>query len=354
MASDYEIPKDCRTAKDVLREINAEIARYTVKNLPDVQQQLDAFVKAQDGLVTDYRSKFPDLRRTWCDRQRDVERLCAHVRCEFPLKDEKWRKAVEKCICKPLHELCCLRQRIARRRYCCAGPHERKRDEAKAAFDKANAHLGWMTTLADSLTKELAANLDLVGQINVVPPDQRPTVLYLFFKLRRSHVHMAPYDASDECREVCSEFDPDRLCCEVFERPCPEEECNCAPKGEWPHENCTHAPKMNAPWLMSPDSYGHALDCAWDAYLKAKEELAEAEAELKKYPDDLASLQAQYDADYAGIKDKILNCLLGIKYSTEDCCREHEPTKDCDDKRDYDPRREHDSKRDYDYRKGGY
>jgi len=354
MASDYEIPKDCVTAKELLREINAEIARYNVKNLPDLQKQLDDFVKAQDGLVTDYRSKFADLRRKWCARQVDVERLCAHVRCEFPLKDEKWRKAVEKCICKPLHDLCCLRQRIDRRSYCCAGPYERKRDEAQVAYDKANAHLEWMKALAQKLDDELAANLDLVNQINAVPPDQRPTVLYLFFKLRRSHVHMAPYDATEECREVCSEFDPDRLCCEVFERPCPEEDCNCAPQGEWPHVDCAHAPKIDAPWLMSPDSYRHALDCAWDAYHKAKEALAEAEAELKKHPDDLKSLQAQYDADLAGIKDKILNCLKEIKSPTEDCCKEHEPKKDCDDKHEYDPRREHEHKRDYDSRKGGY
>jgi hypothetical protein len=354
MAAEHEIPKDCQTAKDLLREVNAEIARYNTKNLPDLQKELDDFVKAQDGLVSDYRSKFADLRKKWCARQVDVERLCAHVRCEFPLKEEKWRKAVERCICKPLHDLCCLGKRIARRKYCCAGPYERKRDQAQGAYDKAKAHLDWMKALSQKLDDALAANLDLVNQINAVPPDQRPTVLYLFFKLRRSHVNMAPYDASEDCREVCSEFDPDRLCREVFEHECPEDECNCVPKGEWPDVDCTCAPKLDEPWLMCPDKYRHALDCAWDAYHKAKNDVAEAEAQLKKHPDDLKSLQDKYDADFAGIADQILKCLKEVKPPTEDCCKEDEPDKDCDGKRGHEPRREYEPKRDYDSRKGGY
>jgi len=105
-------------------------------------------------------------------------------------------------------------------------------------------------------------------------------VLYLFFKLRRTHVHMAPYDVSKECKEVCMELDCDRMCREVLERPCPEEECGCAPKGEWPHKGCHHCDKLDGPWLMSPEAYRHALDCAYDRYHKAKDDLAKAEAEL--------------------------------------------------------------------------
>jgi hypothetical protein len=353
MAAEHEIPKDCRTAKDVLQEVNAEIARYNVKNLPDLQKELDGFVKAQDGLVSDYRSKFPDLRKKWCARQVDVERLCAHVRCEFPLKEEKWREHVEKCICKPIHDLCCLRKRIARRKYCCAGPHEHKRDQAQAAYDKAKAHLDWMKALPQKLDDALAANLDLVNQINAVPPDQRPTVLYLFFLLRQSHCQMAPYDASEDCREVCSEYDPNRLCHEVFERECKEkeEECHCHPKGEWPDVDCTCVAKIDAPWLMSPDKYCHALDCAWDAYYNAKLELGKAEAELKRHPDDLSSLQAQYDADSAGIKDKILNCLKQIHCPTENCCHDHEPRREGERRRDEEYRRDDERRGNEEYRR---
>jgi len=324
MPQDYE---NCETARELLKKVNAELAWFAVKNLPDLQKELQDFVNAQDGLISDYASKFPDLRKKWCARQVDVERLCAHIRCEFPLKEEKWRRLIEKCICKPMHDLCCLGQQIARRNYCCAGPFERKRNEAQWAFNKAQAHLAWTKTLAKSLDDQLAVNLDLVNQINAVTPDQRPVVLYLFYQLRRSHVHMAPFDASPECKEVCAEFDPDKLCCEVFKHPCPDEDCNCTPKGEWPHHDCSHAPKLDAPWLMSPDKYRNALDCAWDEYHKAKEALAKAEAELKKHPDDLKSLQDKYDAETKGLKDCITNCLKREKPPTDDCCRENEPRK---------------------------
>jgi hypothetical protein len=108
------------------------------------------------------------------------------------------------------------------------------------------------------------------------------------------------------------------------------------------------------------------LDCAWDAYHKAKHELGEAEAELKKHPDDLKSLQAQYAADLAGIDDKILNCLKKIPSPTEDCCHEYEPRREDERRReeehrreeerrrDDDRRREEERRRDYDARKGGY
>ena len=291
MSQDQE---NCQTAKELLKKVSAELAWFSSKNLPDLQKELQDFVGAQEGLVTDYRSKFPDLRKKWCSRQVDVERLCAHVRCEFPLKEEKWRKVIEKCICWPKHHLCCLEQRIGRRQYCCKGPHERARDEAAEALKKATAHLAWMKTLATSLDAQLAVNLDLVNQINAVPPTERATVLYLFFKLHGSHIHMAPYDASPECKEVCAEFSYDKLCAEVLQHPCQEEDSGCTPKGEWPHHDCRHPEKKDAPWLMSPENYRHALDCAFENYHKAKDALAQAEAELKN-PDDLASLIAKRD-----------------------------------------------------------
>jgi len=279
MSQDQE---NCQPVKELLQKVTAELAWFTAKNLPDLQKELTDFVTAQDGLVSDYASKFPDLRKKWCSRQVDVERLCSHVKCEFSA--EKWREVVERCICKPMHALCCLNQRIAKRQYCCAGPYERARNEAKAALDKATSHLTWIKTLAKGLDTQLAANLELVNQINAVPANERATVLFLYFKLRRSHLHMAPFDVSAECKEVCIEFDCDRMCREVLEKPCPDDDCGCTPKGEWPHHSCHHCCKIDGPWLMAPHSYRHALDCAYDRYHKAKDALAKAEAELKNHP----------------------------------------------------------------------
>jgi hypothetical protein len=348
MAQEYEDSRDCQTAENILREVKAEIARYTAKNLPDLQTELETFVKDQDTKVADYKSKFADLRKKWCARQVDVERLCAHVRCEFPM--DRWRWLIEKCICKPLHDLCCLKRRIARRRYCCAGPYERKRDEAQWAFDKAAAHLTWMKDLAKLLDQQLDDNLTLVTQINAVPPEQRTAVLYLFYKLRRSHVHMAPYDCSEECKKVCWDFDPDKLCHEVFEHKCEDHDCNCVPKGEFPHYDCTCAEKIDGPWLMSPDKYRHELDCAWDAYHKAQRELAEAKAELTKHPDELASLIKKRDDDTTSLDDRIKTCLTEhVHHPSGDCCREHEPHHEHEPRREYEPKRESEHRHEREY-----
>jgi len=325
-----EDQKSCQTAKELLKKVTGEIAWYTSKKLPDLKTELQAFVTAQDALVVDYASKFPDLRKKWCQRQIDVERLCAHVQCEFSA--EKWHEVIERCICKQMHDLCCLNQRIAKRQYCWEGPHERARNEAQAELDKATKHLAWMKTLATDLDTQLAANLDLVNQINGVAASDRATVLYLFFKLRRSHIHMAPYDASEECKEVCKQFDCDKMCHEVLERPCEDDDCGCTPKGEWPHQSCRHCCKLDAAWLMSPESYRHALDCAFDRYHKAKDTLANAEEELNKQPDDVASLIAQRDAlndpkNPKSLENNILDCLKREKPPSEDCCREHEHKK---------------------------
>jgi hypothetical protein len=189
-----------------------------------------------------------------------------------------------------------------------------------------------MKTLATSLDTQLADNLALVNQINGVPPNERATVLYLFFKLRRSHVHMAPYDAAAECKEVCKQFDCDRMCRETLERPCENDDCGCTPKGEWPHHSCHHCCKLDGPWLMAPDSYRQALDCAYDDYHKAKDDLADAEGELNNHPDALPSLIAQRDAlndpkNPNNLENNILNCLKREKPPSEDCCREYEPKK---------------------------
>jgi len=329
-----EEQEHCQTAKELLAKVNAELAWYNSKDLSGLQKDLLGFVGSQPGWVSDYRSQFPALRKTWCARQVYVERLCAHVRCEFPLKDEKWRKVIENCICKPKHHLCCLEHRIGRRAYCCKGQNERARDEAQVALNKATAHLTWMKTLPATLVKQLGDNLDLVNQINAVAPAERATVLYLFFKLHESHLQIAPFDAAAECKDVCAEYCYDKLCAEVLQKPCPEEDCGCTPKGEWPRHDCSHGEKKDGPWLMSPDSYKHALDCAYERYHKAKDALAQATATFTNNPDDLNALTTELTdllstdpKNVNSLENKILACLKEEKPPSDDCCRENEPKK---------------------------
>jgi len=316
----------CETAKHLLDKISCELAKFQAKKLDELKTELDAFVKKQDTVVADYRTKFPVLRKLWCDRQVDVDRLCSHIRCEFPLKDDKWKKLIEKCICTPRHELCCLEQRIAARKKCCAGPLQRARDAAQADFDGAKKHLDWMQNLAAKIDAILKDEQTLIGGIETVPPTERPVALYLFIKLRSMHIHVAPYDASAECKKVCSDFDFNVLCCEVDKSGCPPEDGACAPKDKTP-DLCANPPEPDCPWLMCPDKYSAALDCAWEKYHKAKEALGEADGAYKAAPDDIDSLAKKLTDDRAGLDDAIKKCLKDSVKPQGDCCKETEPPK---------------------------
>lgn len=320
-------PDHCRTAKELLDHVSAELARYEAKKLAELKAELDAFVKKQDGLVADYKTRFPALRKLWCDRQVDVERLCAHIKCEFPLKEEKWKKLIENCICTQYHDLCCLEQRIAARKRCCTGPLERARDAAKVAFDNSKRRLDNLNALATRLDASLADNLKIVGQIEKLAPNERTVALYLFwFKLVPAHHHMAPFDASAECKKVCSDWDPNTLCSAVYAEPCPDEDGACTPKDGKPHDRCSHFPPAYGPWLMSPEKYCHALDCSWHDYHTAKEALSEAEAALKNAPDDLDSLIKKQADDAKGLDDAIVKCLKNVKLP-DDCCKDGDSAK---------------------------
>jgi hypothetical protein len=317
----------CESAKDLLDKINLEIATFEAKRLGELKSELDAFVKKQDALVADYKAKYPALRKLWCDRQVAVERLCAHMRCEFPLKEEKWKKLVADCICKPMHLLCCQERQVAQRKRCCSGPLQRTRDAALTTFDTAKKRLDGLTNLASRVDTILADNAKLIGDIEKLPSGERAVALYLFMKLRQAHVSVAPKgDVSDDLTKVCAEFDPNTLCSDVFKQPCKPDDGGCAPKdGATETGGCTQ-PAPDGPYLIHPDNYREALDCAWRDYHRAKEAFAKAEADVKKSPDDLESLIKKLAKDTEGLDDAIKKCLRDANVQ-EDPCKDDQPKK---------------------------
>jgi hypothetical protein len=74
---------------------------------------------------------------------------------------------------------------------------------------------------------------------------------------------------------------------------------------------------------MPPDAYEGALDCAWDEYRKAKNELAIAEAAFKAKQDDLATKVKEHAAATAALEDEILKCLKEWK-PNDPCCADAE------------------------------
>jgi hypothetical protein len=313
----------CRSAKDVLKSVTDQINEFESKKLGELKAALDTFVKNQEQLVESYRAKYPALRKTWCDRQQDVERLYAHIKCEFPLDQEKWKTLIQECICKKKRAVYCLKQRVAKRKRCCNGDLQRKRDAAQDAFNLAKAELEVLQNLAQKIADALAGNLNTIGEIEKLPSAERAAALYLFwFKLLPSHQALTPtHDIADSCRNLGSDYKPDTLCKTAYEKPCDDEPGACeSPKGEtW------ETPEPKGPVLMHPDDYLEALDCAWDAYDAAKTALAKAQAEYQANPDDLAALETRLTDETKTLEAEIKKCLKAYK-PKDNCCKDSTTT----------------------------
>jgi hypothetical protein len=309
----------CRSAKQVLQEVTDQINQFESKKLGELKASLETFVKNQDKLVDGYRDKYAALRKVWCDRQQDVERLYAHIKCEFPLNDDKWKALIQECICTKKRELHCLKRAIAKRKRCCGGVRQRARDAAADAFDLAKTELDTLQNLAQRIADALAANLNVIGEIEKLPSAERTAALYLFwFKLLPNHQALTPTrDISDACRKLGADGNPKTLCKPTYDEPCQDEPGGCTP----PKDETWETPDPQGPFLMHPDDYLKALDCAWDKYDAAKTALALAEAAYKQKPDDLASLEKLHTDGTKALEDEIKKCLKGFK-PKDNCCKE--------------------------------
>jgi hypothetical protein len=316
---------ECRSVKELLQEVTAELNRFEAKKLGDLKAELDAFVTQQDSLVADYAQKYPQLRDRWCTQHQQIVQLHSALLCAFPKQD--WKELVKTCICTPQHENHCDELLIARRNRCSTGMRERARNRAQCSFNAAKARLDSLKTNATGIDAEITAADALIKQIQglVSGPDQA-VVLYLFwFKLLPPHLRLMPGDVSDECKRFGEGESPYQLCETVYQEECPPEEDACRPPQ---HEDADAAlPQRHAaPWLVSPDRYGAELDCAWDDYHAAKDEFAKRESEFRSNPDDLASLTQALAARKAALDDTIRTCLKNAKPG-DTCCTQSDARK---------------------------
>jgi hypothetical protein len=312
-------PTHCTTAKVQLAKVNAELSRFQAKDLVSLQHELSDFVGQQDALVSAYKDQYPALRKTWCDRQLDVERLYAHMRCEFPLDKDKWQKIIADCICTPAHDIHCLKRRVARRRRCAGGKLEREFLAADARYVAAQAELTALTKLVEQVKAALDANLALVGGIEQLGPKGRAVAIYRFYwKLLPAHKALAPQDISPDCLKIGSEGDAHLLCKIVWDKGCKDEEGACTPPEEVRHPHHHHGRPV--PWLMPPADYSNALDCAWDRYQQTRDERAEAKSKYDADQDSLEALSTRLTTMETGLDAAVEACLAAV--GTDSCCDE--------------------------------
>jgi len=320
----------CKTPKELLIDINEELLRFEAKKLGELKAELEAFVKNQGGIVSDYEKKFPALRARWCEQQQRVESLYAQIKAAFPGQD--WKEIVKDCICKPKHELKCLEKKIDARARCCSGALERKRDRAKKKFDWAKTHLDTVSKNAQRVEAELNDNEKLITKDirEALAGPERAVALYLFwFKLLPVHRRLRPADMKDDCPKFEGE---DPLC---PDEDCDDEPGGCKPAGaeEADPVSDAHCPgdedTATVPALLLPKAYAEELDRAWRNYRNVKDLYAAAESAYKANPDDLASLRKALEDQRKTEEERIKECLKGKKPEDKCCVETHDPECGC-------------------------
>jgi hypothetical protein len=311
-------PAECQSARQLLDNVIKQIAEYDAKKLSELKTELDAFVKKEEGLVKDYKAKYPDLRQRWCAQQTDVHALYLQLKATHDPAKDQWKTWVTDCICKPRREVDCLEEAIANRKRCCYGPLEYAKDLAKRRFDAAKTRLDVLSALVGKLDTELGDHAKWITEIKNLAGPERVAVLYSFwFKLLPAHRWLMPADLGSDCAVPGADEAPPDLCKDVWGQPCPPDPGACKPSGTSADEGDEDA-RRRLPWLMLPGDYEKELDCAWEEYRKRKNELATAEAQFKDNPDDLATRTKQYTTRRDGLEAEILACLK--KYQPDDPC----------------------------------
>ena len=317
----------CKTPKELLDAVNEELAQYEAKKLGELKTELEAFVKAEDGITSDYEKKYPALKARWCDQQARLVSLYEQMKAAFPGQD--WKAIVRDCICKTRHETECLEKRIDARARCCSGTLERKRDRAKRRFEWAKAHLDTVKQNAQKVGDDLDYDEKLITKDirEALAGPERTVALWLFwFRLLPTHRRLRPADMKDDCPKFEGE-----------EPLCPDEKCDdepgaCKPSGaeeadpESPSHCAGDEKTATVPSLLLPADYAKELQRAWRNYRNAKDVYAAAESAYKAKPDDLSSLRKTLEEQTKTEEDRIKECLKKKK-PADKCCGEAEEKK---------------------------
>jgi hypothetical protein len=322
-------PADPTSVKELLQLVTDEVNSFEAKKLTELKAELEAFEKQQTNLVGDYEKKqYPVLRQQWCDQHKCVQSLYASIQCAFPVDVWKkdWKAIIAECVCPKVHELTCRTRRLRKRKRRCQGPHEWARNEAKKHFEDAKAYLDALRNNAAGVKGILDADATLIRDIPGILSGPEPAVaLYLFwFKLLPAHKSIRPDDVPD-----CDGFPgfaagqtPDGLCGAMTCPKCADETSDkddAATAHQATESGAATADAARvAPWLVKPDQYASKLFDAWKDYRKAKDTFAKKEADYKREPDDIASLDKQLDERTKAVPDEITTCLKNVKPA--DCC----------------------------------
>lgn len=282
----------CPSVGELLDTVKGEIRTYESRQLGKLKSELEAFDKKRQAAYESYRQRYPALRDKWCALAAEAETLHRTVVCLF--KD--WQQIAFCCVCENRAAMAQKQAVVDARSTCAWGLLETARNLAK---QKADAALAQRDALGDNqkgVEADLATVEKAVAEIKVQlqGPDSARSIHGLFFTVIPTLVRLAPKGTT--CLDFASDETPARICTPA--QPIPG-----------PVEKASAPPPRAAPWLIHPDDFLHAIDCAWTAYKEANESYATAEASFKATPDDLATLKGELEEARKGLDAKIADCL---------------------------------------------
>lgn len=304
-------PETCPSLEEMLKQVEQDIAAFEGRKLAQTKKDIDAFLPKKAAVVKEYQDKYAGLNDRWVQQNRQVADLWKAIHCH--IKD--WDDLARDCICRKLKEIDDLEEDIDTT--CTKGKNEAARDAAKAAADAAKAKLDALIANTQRVDAALTTNGKMISELQgALNGKERAVVIWgFFFVLAPLHVQLTPEAASEECRAVLKDL------------PTPDEICGCSPTSSGSASVGGHAgadADHAYPWLIKPEHFGAAIDCAWADLRTKNEAMGLAEGVFAGDPDDLGFKTKKLADLRKTLEARIKDCLK-TKGPANPCEPTHEP-----------------------------
>ena len=306
------------------QDVDDQINRFDALKLNELKTELEAFVEIVKTAPAEYKDKYADFKRRWCEEGKQIEQLHSDLLCVYP----DWKKLIKVNVCVFLNEIDKLEETIKK----CKGEKEMALDEAKEQLDVAQANLDAWKLATQKIEEKLTTNQGWITEMQSLNQgEDRAFGLYLlWFKLLPAHNNLMP----DGKEPLFRDETPDALCPkETPEPPCREvaQQGQVASLSQESHSELqplqvksedNSCDERAAPWIINPNNYKDKLDRAFCCYKLKKERYADFKVKFQAKPDSLAFLTEELaqkkitrDAD---IKEKLVEAAK-LKSADEKC-----------------------------------
>ena len=327
MAGELPVPNSAGSTatisciEQLRQDVNNEINRFEALKLNELKTELEAFVEIEKTAPAEYKDKYADFKRRWCEEGKQIEQLRKDLLCGYP----DWKELIKDNVCDLDTDK--LEEMIKK----CKGEKEIARDEAEEQLKTAKDNLEAWKLATQKIEEKLTTNQGWITEMQGLNQEDRAIGLYLlWFKLLPAHNNLMP----DGGVPLYGNETPDVLCSkETPEAPCREvtQQGQVASQSQESHPVSQPSPgnsndkpcdERAAPWIINPINYKEKLDRAFCCYKLKKDLYAVAEAAFQSELESQASLTEELahkkitrDAD---IRQKLVEAAK-LKSTDEQC-----------------------------------